>query len=655
MRSWLTILLVLPLFTTLQAQNRRLVKYEYWLDGDYTSRSTIPLTESEELIKMQIETREMTEGLHSVSLRVADETGAWSGTISSSYLVFRAGKHVETQLTSYVYWFDGEYEQRQTAEIQDGQVALQLDIASFTPGIHHLCYRILDSNGEASSTERTPFFVQPVPEIRDGEIRTCEYWFDEETGEKQSTSIQDGLVAMQLDVSSLTPGTHYLCYRVIDSYGNASSMQRDLFFVFPAQEVYGRKVTACEYWIDGDYTQSQEIAVTDERNIAFSLDAAGLQDGMHSISLRLKDNQGEYSSLQYETFYKYSADDKGGTPIMCEYWFDDDYANRKEEPVVDGNVIFRAETSEQTEGIHTLSWRIKDDRGVYSATQHSQYYKQLPIAPTDNIVWYQYWWNDRIDMAVRKEVSAEGEFNMEEIFEVPDYIAETNNQQMGKAEFHILFCNDKGKLSCITDEIIEDRIPPVSHMMPLPETQVTHEQVISWSGSDKWAGVKDYTLYVYSDADDSWHKYVENYSDTTITYYCSRYDYVAKFFVIARDSLDNVEPMKTEAEAQIRFMYKDIYPPTTKLHASEENIYNEGHVELTWDTVDDVNQIASNNIYYQEDDGPLILWKTVSGINAASFRGKAGTTYRFIVTGRDSEGNQEKPDLSKSVTVRFNY
>ena len=376
---------------------------------------------------------------------------------------------------------------------------------------------------------------------------------------------------------------------------------------------------------------------------------------MHSISLRIKNNLGEYSSLLYDSFYKYSVNDKSGTPIVCEYWFDGDYTNRKEEAIVDGNVVFSAETSEQTEGIHTLSWRIKDDKGIYSAIHSSQYYKHFPTTPTDNIAWYQYWWNDRIDMAVRKEVSSDGELVMEEIFEVPDYITETNNQPTGKAEFHILFCNDKGNLSCITDEIIEDHIPPVSHMTPLPETQVTNEQVISWSGSDKWAGVKDYTLYVYNEADDLWHKYVENYSDTTITYYCSRYDYVAKFFVIARDSLDNVEPMKTEAEAQIRFMYTDIYPPTTKLHASEENIYNEGHVELTWETVDDVNQIVSNNIYYSEEDGPLILWKTVSGTNSVSFRGKAGMTYMFIVTGRDSEGNQERPDISKSVTVRFNY
>ena len=162
MRRWLIILFVLPLFTTLLAQNRRLVQYEYWLDKDYTSRTTIPLSGSEELINMQIDTHEMIEGIHSISFRVVDETGAWSGTINSTYLVFRSEKHKETQLTNYEYWFDEEYDQRQTTGIQDGLIAMQLDVTSLTPGMHYFCYRVLDSYGNASSIQRTLFFVQPI-------------------------------------------------------------------------------------------------------------------------------------------------------------------------------------------------------------------------------------------------------------------------------------------------------------------------------------------------------------------------------------------------------------------------------------------------------------------------------------------------------------
>jgi hypothetical protein len=581
MRRWLIILLALPLFTTLPAQNRKLSQYEYWIDKDYSSRTTRTLSASEERIGVQIDTREMQEGIHTVSLRIADETGAWSGTLHSSYLVFRPEVHEGTQLT------------------------------------------------------------------------TCEYWIDADFEQRQQTSVQNGLVAMQVDASNLTPGTHYLNSRMLDSNGVASAILRSFFFVCPAPEITGGEIAAYEYWIDGDFEHRQEAAASGE-NIVFSINSTGLTEGRHSVSLRVRNSLGIYGSILHDSFYKYEVEERGGTPVLCEYWFDEDFAARQEVPVVDGNVAFYAETSGQTEGMHSLSWRIKDDKGIYSATNSSRYYKRELQTLAEDIVWYQYWWNDRSDLAVRKEVTHSGELAMEDIFEVPDYVAESTGMEPGTAEFHILFCNDKGNLSNIVTEVVEDRIPPVSHMNPLPLSQETNEQVLSWSGSDKWAGVKDYSVYVYDNSKKEWVAFLEHTTETSAPFYCSLNDEIVKFFVIARDSLDNEEPMKTEAEAQIRFMYTDIYPPTTTLSVSSEMVNAGESVVLTWESIDDVNEIAVNNVYFTEDGGPLILWKSVSGTNSATFKGKAGSTYMFIVTGNDSVGNKEKPDMEKAVTVRFN-
>ena len=132
------------------------------------------------------------------------------------------------------------------------------------------------------------------------------------------------------------------------------------------------------------------------------------------------------------------------------------------------------------------------------------------------------------------------------------------------------------------------------------------------------------------------------------------YDYTAKFFVIARDSMDNVEPMKTESETEIRFMYVDIYPPTTTTEVSSTNVEVGESVELSWYSTDDVNEVKNNIIYYSEDGGPWILWKTVTDTTSITFKGRKGATYKFIVTGQDSEGNKERPDISKAVSVHFN-
>ncbi len=509
MKRWLLLLLAIPLFSLSQAQNRSLSQYEYWIDGDFASRTSHTLSNSQETITFQIDTGEMTEGIHKVGFRVQDSEGNWSGIVNSTYLVMHTAQQ-----------------------------------------------------------------------------------------------------------NNLDP-------------------------------------TVCEYWIDGDRSNKREIDV-DGNNIAFTVDASDLSEGKHQISLRVKNDLGLYSSVITEMFYYFKVEERGGEPEVCEYWLDDDFANRTEVAVVDGAVSFIADASSQVDGVHYLSWRIRDDKGKYSSINRSSYYKYTPVTPAEDIVWYQYWWNERSDLAVRTDVTDKGILLLEDILTVPDYVVNMPGKDKGTAELHILFANDKGNLSNVVTEVIEDRIPPVSHMNALPATQVTNMQMLSWEGTDRWAGVKDYTVYIYDDEAEQWNVLVADTATTSMPFYSSEYDREYKFFVIARDSLDNVEPMKTEAEASIRFMYKDIYPPVTTVQVSSKEVTAGESVEITWETIDDVSEIHSNNIYYSENDGPLILWKTVTNSNSTTFKGCTGSTYTIIVTGQDSEGNNEHPDESKGVKVRFN-
>jgi hypothetical protein len=460
-------------------------------------------------------------------------------------------------------------------------------------------------------------------------------------------------ISFTIDAGEMVEGMHSISLHVQDEEGNWSSISSDRFLVFHANTLETPQLTSCEYWIDGDKEHQKEIAV-DGANIAFAIDGTELSEGQHTISLRVKNDLGEYSNTITDIFFKFNAEAEAGTPVACEYWIDQDFANRKTTAVTNGSVAFTIDASSQTDGMHQVSWRVLDDKGNHGALNSSSYYKYSPVLPAEDIAWYQYWWNDRSDLGVRKEVTTKGALTLEDVFEVPDYVAETKGMETGTAEFHILFANNHGNISSITTEVVTDKIPPVSSMKPLPETQVTNMQMLSWGGTDKWAGVKDYTVYVYNEEEGQWKVYEENTTETSLPYYCSKYDFVAKFFVLARDSMDNVEPMKNEAEAQVRFMYVDIYPPETRLEVSSETIDAGESVELNWISADDVHEVKKNNIYFSEEDGPLILWKTVTDTSSAIFKGKKGTTYKFIVTGQDSEGNQEAPNISNAITVHFN-
>lgn len=580
MKRLIYILIALPLSVMLNAQ-KNLSLYEYWIDRDYDNRQERYLSQTEENIAFSIDTQNLEEGIHDVSLHIKDNEGNWSETVCSYYYVTRYRRLEGTRVTTCEYWLDDEYALRRQQTVTGDNVALAVDMSAMQAGMHTLSLRMKDDNGNATATVRSYVYVRIAPETVSGDV------------------------------------------------------------------------VECEYWTDDDSSAKKVVAVSGE-NIAMSIDASSLSFGKHTLSLRVKNAQGNYSGVITDSFYKLPVEEESGTPVTCEYWIDQDFANRKEVPVTGGAVAFTVDASDSLDGMHLLSWHIRDDKGRYGALNSCMYYKYTPDSQAENITWYQYWWNDRADMAVRNDVSSNGIFTLEDIVEVPDYVSETRGLETGTAEFHILFGNDKGIISNIITETVTDKIPPTSHMNPLPSTQETSRQELSWSGTDKWSGVMDYTVYVYNDMEEQFVPYVENTSDTVITYYCSQKDHVVKFFVIARDSMGNVEPMKTEAETEVRFMYVDVYPPTTELQASSETVNVGEAVELTWRSIDDSNDIAVTNIYYSEDDGPLILWKTVAGESTATFKGKAGSTYHFIVTACDTEGNLEKPNIAKAVKVHFN-
>lgn len=94
---------------------------------------------------------------------------------------------------------------------------------------------------------------------------------------------------------------HQLYFRFQDSNGAWSSLQSWLFFVNGMKKNKEVKIIQGEYWIDNN--EKQEIAI-DNDQIAFALDASKVNEGMHTLNYRVKDNEGKYSPLQTWIFLK---------------------------------------------------------------------------------------------------------------------------------------------------------------------------------------------------------------------------------------------------------------------------------------------------------------------------------------------------------------
>lgn len=310
-----------------------------------------------------------------------------------------------------------------------------------------------------------------------------------------------------------------------------------------------RQVAKCEYWIDSK--EKQELAV-DGSEVAFTVDGSQVNEGLHTLNYRVKDNAGMYSPLQTWMFIRTALQDATteNTVTSVEYWFDGKTDDVHTHVVQGESTSFSVDASALKHGAHTLSYRVKDARGQYSIPQTWAFFRNVPTAT--KIVWYKYWWNNHEDKAVKETVKNNGEeFVFTKEMVVPDYAMTDGFSRRSAARLSIVFGDDMGNVSSLVC------------------------------------------------------------ADVT---------------------------------------YPDVIPPVTVITTDKEE--SAGSVTLTWSSNED--EIEFYNIYYSENDQPFVLWLPNTTKETATFKGQAGSTYRFTVTACDKAGNMEQLDESKHVEVKFN-
>lgn len=98
--------------------------------------------------------------------------------------------------------------------------------------------------------------------------------------------------------------------------------------------------------------------------------------------------------------------------------------------------------------------------------------------------------------------------------------------------------------------------------------------------------------------------------------------------------------------------YPDDDAPVTDIDASSYLASASSGAKISW--IEKSNdKMGDYNVYVSKDEGPFYLWLPDTTETNSTFRGKAGSTYRFTVTGRDAFGNREEYDETKCVSVTF--
>ena len=263
------------------------------------------------------------------------------------------------------YWIDGNIAEAQTL----AESPTSISIGNLNPGLHSLTVRVKDNTGMWSSQVAKYFIVPFVSNDVTGKtIMEHQYWIDG----KLEAQVTQGEPIRLIDIEGLKSGLHSLTVRVQDNTGVWSS-QVAKYFIKPYTEisVEDKEIVQHQYWIDGNVDAMVTLNQKDPIDI---IDIEGLKQGLHSLTVRVKDNTGVWSSQVAKYFIvKGEETVEEATITRYMYWFDEETDDFKTGPLTSASGTMDIDISDVEAGIHTLWWRCGDSKGAWSEARSVEF------------------------------------------------------------------------------------------------------------------------------------------------------------------------------------------------------------------------------------------------------------------------------------------
>lgn len=132
------------------------VKFEYWLDNDYNSKTEGSIAENNASYSIPLEG--MKEGLHRFSYRLQQYDGQW-GSVFSQMFYYSS----YSRLSNYEYWIDNDYANKVSGSISSEDFAFNVNLDNIPQREYHFFnLRVRDGNGDWSSVYRKLFFSREI-------------------------------------------------------------------------------------------------------------------------------------------------------------------------------------------------------------------------------------------------------------------------------------------------------------------------------------------------------------------------------------------------------------------------------------------------------------------------------------------------------------
>lgn len=379
---YLLIAAALAMTSVATAQTNDIVERKYWLDGDITQAQDLTPDHA------NIDISTLKPGLHSLSVRVKDTQGLWSSQLAKYFIVPFVSTSVNSNsIEKHQYWIDGNLQAAVTSTSQPSAIVID----DLKPGLHSLTVRVQDNTGMWSS-QVAKYFIVPYAEnsATPNGIVQHQYWID---GNLQAAVTSDSK-PQPIVISSLNPGLHTFTVRVQDNTGVWSTQVTKAFIKpYAVTSVNDKEIVRHQYWIDGKIEAQVTLNQKDPIDI---IEIEGLLPGLHSLTVRVQDNTGMWSSQVAKYFIVPTVETSVGDKsiVQHQYWIDgklDAIVSSETQPS-------QIPISTLKPGLHSLTVRVKDNTGLWSS-QVAKYFivKDDDVMEETTITRYMYWFDEETD------------------------------------------------------------------------------------------------------------------------------------------------------------------------------------------------------------------------------------------------------------------
>ena len=175
------------------------------------------------------------------------------------------------------------------------------------------------------------------------------YWIDGDVGSARA-------LTSQINLSAMSPGLHTISVRVKDSEQQWSAPVTRCFLCTAVEE-RATNITERQYWLDGNVCEAKELTPV--------VDLGEIRPGLHTLSVRVKDNQGQWSAPVTRYFLVTPPNEAKVITNYC-YFFD----GKDDEMVLgfvsEGETVFDIDASMLYPGEHTITWLVCDSNDAWS-------------------------------------------------------------------------------------------------------------------------------------------------------------------------------------------------------------------------------------------------------------------------------------------------